>query len=145
MSGVLEIEATRVGEDTTLGKVIKLVAEAELHKPRAIRLIDRYARWFTPAILACAGIAWGLSGEVSRGIAVLIVGCPCALILAAPTAVVATLGRAARAGILVKGGQYLEEVGRGEVFLFDKTGTLTEASPVCWKSWPSTASLRRRS
>jgi Cd2+/Zn2+-exporting ATPase len=129
MSGVLEIEATRVGEDTTLGKVIKLVAEAELHKPRAIRLIDRYARWFTPAILACAGIAWGLSGEVSRGIAVLIVGCPCALILAAPTAVVATLGRAARAGILVKGGQYLEEAGRGEVFLFDKTGTLTEGKP----------------
>ena len=101
-NGVVEIEAVAVGEDTTLGKVIRLVSEAEAHKPEAIRLIDRYARWFTPLILACAAAAWGLTGELNRAVAVLIVGCPCALILAAPTAIVATIGRAARAGIFVK-------------------------------------------
>lgn len=129
LNGVLEIEASRVGEDTTLGKVIRLVAEAEAHKPETVKLMDRYARWFTPAIMTCAAIAWGLTGEAGRAIAVLIVGCPCALILAAPTAIVATLGRAARSGVLVKGGQYLEEAGRANVILFDKTGTLTEGKP----------------
>jgi Cd2+/Zn2+-exporting ATPase len=128
-NGVVEIEAVAVGEDTTLGKVIRLVSEAEAHKPEAIRLIDRYARWFTPLILACAGAAWGLTGELNRAVAVLIVGCPCALILAAPTAIVATIGRAARAGILVKGGEFLEAAARAQVVLFDKTGTLTEGRP----------------
>ncbi|GAB4264386.1 MAG: heavy metal translocating P-type ATPase [Deferrisomatales bacterium] len=128
-SGAVEIEATRVGRDTTLGKVIRLVAEAERHKPEAVRTIDRYARWFTPAILACAGAAWAVTGDPSRAITVLIVGCPCALILAAPTAIVASIGRAARAGILVKGGTYLEEVGRATAVWFDKTGTLTEGRP----------------
>lgn len=128
-NGVVEIEAVAVGEDTTLGKVIRLVSEAEAHKPEAIRLIDRYARWFTPLILACAAAAWGLTGELNRAVAVLIVGCPCALILAAPTAIVATIGRAARAGILVKGGQFLEAAARAQVVLFDKTGTLTEGRP----------------
>jgi Cd2+/Zn2+-exporting ATPase len=118
-----------VGEDTTLGKVIRLVSEAEAHKPEAIRLIDRYARWFTPLILACAAAAWGLTGELNRAVAVLIVGCPCALILAAPTAIVATIGRAARAGIFVKGGEFLEAAARAQVILFDKTGTLTEGRP----------------
>jgi Cd2+/Zn2+-exporting ATPase len=128
-NGVVEVEATRVGEDTTLGKVIKLVSEAEAHKPQAIKLIDRYARWFTPTILLSAGIAWLVTGDVSRAVTVLIVGCPCALILAAPTAIVATIGRAAKSGILVKGGLFLEEAGRANVVLFDKTGTLTEGKP----------------
>jgi Cd2+/Zn2+-exporting ATPase len=128
-NGVVEIEATRVGEDTTLGKVIQLVSMAESHKPQAVKLIDRYARWFTPAIIACAGVAWQLTGEASKAVTVLIVGCPCALILAAPTAVVAAIGRAAKSGILVKGGLFLEEAGRADVILFDKTGTLTEGKP----------------
>ncbi|HOV74071.1 MAG TPA: cation-translocating P-type ATPase [Candidatus Hydrogenedentes bacterium] len=128
-NGVIEIVARRVGEDSTLGKVIKLVAEAEAHRPRSLTLIERYARWFTPAILACAALAWMLTGEAQRAITVLIVGCPCALILAAPTAIVAAMGRAARAGVLVRGGQYLEEAGRTDAVLFDKTGTLTEGKP----------------
>lgn len=128
-NGVIEMEATRVGDDTTLSKVIKLVVDAEAHKPKGVRIVDRYAQWFTPTILLCAGITWFATHDVSRAIAVLIVGCPCALILAAPTAIVATIGRAARAGILVKGGGYLEEVGRANVVLFDKTGTLTEGKP----------------
>ena len=128
-NGVIELEATKVGEDTTLGKVIRLVSEAEAHKPQAIRIIDRYARWFTPAILLCAAVTWWLTGQVNQAVTVLIVGCPCALILAAPTAIVAAIGRAARSGVLVKGGLFLEEAGRADVVLFDKTGTLTEGKP----------------
>jgi Cd2+/Zn2+-exporting ATPase len=128
-NGVVEIEASRVGEDTTLGRVIRLVSEAEAHKPQAMRLIDRYARWFTPTILACSAVAWFLTGDISRAVTILIVGCPCALILAAPTAIVASIGRAAKSGVLVKGGRYLEEAGRAGVVLFDKTGTLTQGKP----------------
>ncbi|MBI5569414.1 MAG: cation-translocating P-type ATPase [Desulfomonile tiedjei] len=128
-NGVIEIEAQFLGEDTTLGKVIRLVSAAESFKPRAISLVDRYAAWFTPTILVCSGVAWLLTGEVSRAVTVLIVGCPCALILAAPTAIVAAIGRAAGSGILVKGGRFLEEAGRTDVVLFDKTGTLTAGQP----------------
>jgi len=128
-TGVIEIEARAVGEDTTLGRMIRLVSTAENFKPSFTRLIDRYATWFTPAILSCAGFAWWLTGDGARAVTVLIVGCPCALILAAPTAVVAAIGRAAKAGILVKGGRFLEEAGRANVVLFDKTGTLTRGEP----------------
>ena len=128
-NGVLEARAVNVGKDTTLGKVIKLVQEAESHRPEAVRLIDRYARWFTPIILACAAAAWVITGDAGRAVAVLIVGCPCALILAAPTATVAALGRAAKSGILVKGGQYLEKAASVKAVLFDKTGTLTVGRP----------------
>ncbi len=128
-NGVIEARATKVGEDTTFGKVIRLVTEAEVQKPRAACIVDRWATWFTPTVLAAAGAAWWLSGEASRAVAVLIAGCPCALIMAAPTATVAAIGRAARAGILVKGGQYLEEAARIDTVLFDKTGTLTRGEP----------------
>ena len=128
-NGVIKAKAVKIGQDTTLGKVIKLIGEAEMHRPEAIRLIDRYATWFTPTILACAAIAWLFTGDISRAVAVLIVGCPCALILAAPTATVAALGRAAKAGILVKGGRYLERAATVKAVLFDKTGTLTLGEP----------------
>jgi Cd2+/Zn2+-exporting ATPase len=128
-NGVVEVETTKIGEDSTFGKVIKLVSEAEAHKPQAVKLIDRYARWFTPTILVAAGVTWWITGEAGRAITVLIVGCPCALILAAPTAIVASIGRAAKSGVLVKGGLFLEETGRANTVLFDKTGTLTEGEP----------------
>ncbi|MEQ8223715.1 MAG: HAD-IC family P-type ATPase, partial [Candidatus Eremiobacterota bacterium] len=128
-NGVIEIEVTKTGEDSTLGKVIKLITDAENHKPQVIRVIDSYASWFTPVILFCAGLTWLLTGQVKQAVTVLIVGCPCALILAAPTAMVAAIGRAARSGILIRGGNYLEEVGRADVILFDKTGTITEGKP----------------
>ena len=128
-NGVLKATALKVGCDTTLGKIIKLVSEAELYRPQTVRLIDRYAKWFTPVILLCAAVAWAFTGDISRAIAVLIVGCPCALILAAPTATVAALGRAAKAGILVKGGRYLEQAASIKAVFFDKTGTLTLGEP----------------
>jgi len=128
-NGLLRISAERVGEDTTLGQVIRLVAEAEAHKPKTVAFIDRFAKYFTPLIVACALAAWLLTGDFNRAVAVLIVGCPCALILAVPTATVAAIGRAARAGILIKGGQHIEAVALADVILFDKTGTLTEGNP----------------
>jgi len=128
-NGVIRARTVKVGQDTTLGKVIKLVSEAEKHRPEAVRLIDRYATWFTPTILACAGATYLFTGDINRAVAVLIVGCPCALILAAPTATVAALGRAAKSGILVKGGQYLERIAAVKAVLFDKTGTLTIGEP----------------
>ena len=128
-NGVLKARTVKVGQDTTLGKVIRLVGEAEMHRPEAVRFIDRYATWFTPSILACAAVTWILTGEIGRAVAVLIVGCPCALILAAPTATVAALGRAAKSGVLVKGGQYLERAASVKAVLFDKTGTLTLGEP----------------
>ncbi|WP_035067337.1 heavy metal translocating P-type ATPase [Nitratidesulfovibrio termitidis] len=128
-NGVIVVEAQRVGEDTTIGKVVRLVEEAEAHNPKAARLVDNYARWFTPVVLACAAAAWAVSGESSRAVAVLIAGCPCALLMAAPTAAVAAVGRAARAGIIVRGGQALEKVAAATLVLFDKTGTLTFGRP----------------
>lgn len=129
LNGVITVKVTRVGAETTLGKVIKLVSDAEAHKPPMVRLIDRYAMFFTPVILACAAAAWMLTGDVERAIAVLIVGCPCALILAAPTAMVAAISCAAKSGILVKSGKFLEEVARTSTIYFDKTGTITEGKP----------------
>jgi Zn2+/Cd2+-exporting ATPase len=129
-NGVIHIRTTRVGEDSTLGKVITLITEAEKHHPKSIALIDRYAQWFTPTILFCSAMTWFLTGEIQRAITVLIVGCPCALILAAPTAVVAAISKAARRGVLVKGGRFIENVAYANVVLFDKTGTLTMGEPV---------------
>jgi len=128
-NGVIEIRATRVGEDTALGRVVTLVTEAEMHKPRSARLVDRYAKWFTPVVLSCAGLAWLFSGEFGRAVAVLVAGCPCALLMAAPTATVAAVARAAKSGILIKGGRHLEEAAQVDTILFDKTGTLTLGEP----------------
>jgi Zn2+/Cd2+-exporting ATPase len=129
-NGVIHIKATRVGKDSTLGKVITLITEAENHHPESVALIDRYAQWFTPTILFCSVITWFLTGEIQRAITVLIVGCPCALILAAPTAVVAAISKAARRGVLIKGGRFIENVAYADVVLFDKTGTLTMGEPI---------------
>lgn len=105
------------------------MTEAEAHHPESVALIDRYAQWFTPAILLCAAITWGITQEFNRAVTVLIVGCPCALILAAPTAIVATISRAAKSGILIKGGRYIENAAHAGTVLFDKTGTLTKGDP----------------
>ncbi|MEA4856728.1 cation-translocating P-type ATPase [Solidesulfovibrio sp.] len=127
-TGRVEARAVKVGEDSTFGKVVRLVVAAEAGKPRAARLVDRYAAWFTPTVLALAALAW-LFGDLDRAVAVLVAGCPCALIMAGPTATVAAVGLAARRGILVKGGQFLEEAARADTVLFDKTGTLTLGRP----------------
>jgi Cd2+/Zn2+-exporting ATPase len=128
-NGALWMRAEKVGEDSTLGQVIRLVKKAEEARPESLPFIDRFARYFTPLVLAAAALAWLVTGDVTRAVAVLIVGCPCALILAVPTATVAAIGRAARAGILVKGGVHMEAVGMADTLAFDKTGTLTQGCP----------------
>jgi Zn2+/Cd2+-exporting ATPase len=128
-NGVVTIKALKVGRETMVGKIISLVENAESHRPAVTRFIDRYASWFTPLILCIAGLTWYFSGDLSRAVAVLIAGCPCALIMAAPTATVAAVGRLAGSGVLVKGGVYLEQLAGSDVILFDKTGTLTRGEP----------------
>ena len=129
-SGMLEVEVDKVGEDTTLARLIELVQEAEKQKAPILRTADRYAQYFTPAILALGLIVFLATRDIYRAITLLIVGCPCAFILASPTAVVSALGNASKNGILVKGGNILEEASRINAVLFDKTGTLTSGKPV---------------
>ncbi len=127
--GALEIEATKLGQDTTLAHIIKLVEEAQADKAPAQRVADRFAKYFTPLILGVAVITYFVTGEAINAITVLIVACPCALVLATPTAVIAAVGNAARRGILIKGGRSLEAAGRVNALVVDKTGTITYGNP----------------
>jgi len=124
-NGALHVRVTRAGTDTTLSRIAALVVDAESSQAPIIRLADALAGFFTPVILAIAALVLWTSGDISRALAVLIVGCPCALILATPTAVVAALSCAARRGVLIKSGAMLEAAAKLDTFYFDKTGTVT--------------------
>jgi Cd2+/Zn2+-exporting ATPase len=128
-SGSCEIETTQVADDTKLAQIKRLILEAQAEKSPTQRIMDRFSRYFIPAILLIALFTFLITGEIIRGITILIVACPCALVLGTPTAVVAAIGNAARKGILIKGGSYLEQMGRLKTLLMDKTGTLTEGRP----------------
>ncbi len=128
-AGSCEIETTQVAEDTKLAQIKRLILEAQAEKSPTQRVMDRFARYFIPAILLIALVTFLITGEATRAITILIVACPCALVLGTPTAVVAAIGHAARQGILIKGGVYLEQMGRLKTLLFDKTGTLTYGRP----------------
>jgi len=125
LTGVLDIKVTKAGKDTTLGKVQTLIMEAENTKIPIMRIIDRYVKWYTPTILMVAAIYWFFTKNVSDAITVLIISCPCALILATPTAMVAAISASARLGVLIKNVADLEIAGRITAMVFDKTGTLT--------------------
>lgn len=125
--GSLELAVVRLGEDTTLQRIIHLVEEAEAARAPTQRLADRYATWFVPIVLLAAGLTWYFTRDLTRSVAVLVVACPCALVLATPTAIAAGIGRLVRRGVLVKGGAALEQLGRVRAVVFDKTGTLTLA------------------
>ncbi len=131
LTGVLDIEVTKAGEDTTLGRVKELILQAERTRIPIMRMIDRYAGWYTPTVLMLAGIVWffarrmGLDNPEERVIAMLVVACPCALVLATPTAMVAALSSAARLGVLIKSVVNLEAARNLTAIIFDKTGTLT--------------------
>lgn len=128
-TGALEIKTAKVGNETVLGRIVKLVEEAESNAAPIQRLADKYARYFTPLIILIASLVWLISGDYHRALTVVIVACPCGFVLATPTAVMAGLANGARRGILVKGGQYLEALGKARVVAFDKTGTLTYGRP----------------
>jgi Cd2+/Zn2+-exporting ATPase len=125
LTGVLDINVTKAGKDTTLGKVQSLIMQAEQTKIPIMRIIDRYVKWYTPTILMVAGIVLFFSGDINRAITILVISCPCALILATPTAMVAAISASARLGILIKNVADLEIAGKMTAMVFDKTGTVT--------------------
>jgi HflK protein len=125
-SGLLQIRVTRAGDNTTLARVVQLVQEAQERRSPVERLADRYATFFLPALLVAAAATFLFTWDWLRTVSVLIVACPCALILATPTAMVAAMGGLARRGILVRGAAVLERAAQTDSIIFDKTGTITE-------------------
>lgn len=124
-TGRLTIQITRAGEDSTLGKVQNLILQAAKTRPAAVRELSKYAAFYTPVVIMVAAIIFFFSKDLSNSISLLLIACPCAIILAAPTAVVAALSSAARNGVYVKSVAELEVVRRVTAFVFDKTGTIT--------------------
>jgi len=127
--GALEIKVTKVGQDTTFGRIIKLIGEGQQNRAPVEKIADRYARYFGPAILAIAAGVFALTQNVVVAVSTLVIACPCALTLATPTAVVASIGNAAKKGILIRGGAALETTGNINAVVLDKTGTLTLGTP----------------
>ncbi len=125
LTGVLELTVTKVGKETTLGKVQSLILEAEQTKIPIMRIIDRYINWYVPTILMIAVIVYFFTRDIEQGITILVISCPCAIILATPTAMVAAISAAARLGVLVKNVKDLEIAGKMTALVFDKTGTVT--------------------
>ena len=125
MYGAIDIRATSLGENSSLQKLIDLVKEADNKKAPTQRIADKWATWLVPVALIIAIVAWLITGNIERGVTVLVVFCPCALILATPTAIMAAIGQATKHGVLIKSGEALEKLGGLNTFAFDKTGTLT--------------------
>jgi Cd2+/Zn2+-exporting ATPase len=125
LTGVLEIKVSRAGEDTTLGRVRELILAAEKTKLPIMKIVDQYMGFYTPLVLVIGALVWAFTHDLSRVIAVFVVSCPCAFILATPTAMVAALSAAARLGILIKNVADIESAAKINAFVFDKTGTLT--------------------
>jgi Cd2+/Zn2+-exporting ATPase len=123
--GSLDIEVTAIGEESTYGKIIKMVEEAEEHKAPIERTADRYAKYFTPVILGLGVIVYIVTGSLLRVAALWVIACPCSLTLATPMAVVASIGNSARKGILIRNGESLERLSGVDVLALDKTGTIT--------------------
>ena len=125
LTGVLEIKVSRAGSDTTLGRVRELIIAAEKTKLPIQKIVDQYMGFYTPLVLVIGALVWAFTHDLSRVIAVFVVACPCAFILATPTAMVAALSAAARLGILIKNVADIEAAAKINAFVFDKTGTLT--------------------
>lgn len=141
-SGALEVEVTRLAADNTLNRMVRLVQEAQLRQAPVQRSIDRFARVYTPVVAGVAALLavvpplafrqpfWGQQGWLMRALQMLVIACPCALVISTPVALVSAMTNAASRGVLIKGGRILEALSRAKVFAFDKTGTLTEGCPV---------------
>ena len=125
MYGAIDIKATSLGENSSLQKLIDLVKAADEKQAPTQRIADKWATWLVPVALAIAIAAWLVTGNIERGVTVLVVFCPCALILATPTAIMAAIGQATKYGVLIKSGEALETLGGLNTLVFDKTGTLT--------------------
>ena len=141
LSGALQVEVTRSVEDNTLNRMINLVQQAQSNQAPVQRFVDRFAQVYTPVVTGVALLIaiippllfgqafWGTSGWLMRALQMLVIACPCALVISTPVSIVSALTNAASRGVLVKGGRHLETLGRVNVFAFDKTGTLTKGEP----------------
>ncbi len=128
-NGTIQIVADRVGEDTTFGKIIELVEEAQDSKSEAERFIDRFSKYYTPAVLVLAVIVWLFSRDFELAITVLVLGCPGALVIGVPVSNVSGIGNGARNGVLLKGSEVINDFSKVDAVIFDKTGTLTVGNP----------------
>lgn len=128
-NGTLQIVADRVGEDTTFGRIIELVEEAQDAKSEAERFIDRFSKYYTPLVLLLAAFVFALTRNVELSITILVLGCPGALVIGVPVSNVAGIGNGAKNGILLKGSEVIQDFSRVDVMVFDKTGTLTVGHP----------------
>lgn len=129
-NGTIQIVAQKVGEDTTFGKIIELVEEAQDSKSEAEKFIDRFATWYTPFVLVLALIVWVITQDVALAITILVLGCPGALVIGVPVSNVAGIGNGARHGVLLKGSEVIGNFSKVDTIVFDKTGTLTIGHPV---------------
>lgn len=127
--GSFDMEATRVGEDSSMQRMIRLVQSADAGKAKIVGIADRFATWVVIIALTAAALTWLVTGEIIRSVTILVVFCPCALVLATPTAIMAAIGNAAKHGFLVREGDALERLASVSKFTFDKTGTLTKGTP----------------
>lgn len=132
-NGTLQVTTEKVGEDTTFGKIIELVEEAQDAKSGAERFIDKFAKYYTPAVLLLALVVGVLTGDLRLAITILVLGCPGALVIGVPVSSVAGIGNGAKHGILIKGGDVLDSFSKVDTFVFDKTGTLTDGKPTVAK------------
>lgn len=128
-NGTIQIIADKVGEDSTFGKIIELVEEAQDSKSEAERFIDRFAAWYTPAVLIIGLLVWIVTKDTALAVTVLVLGCPGALVIGVPVSNVAGIGNGAKQGVLFKGSEVISDFSNVDTILFDKTGTLTEGKP----------------
>ncbi|HWR65993.1 MAG TPA: cation-translocating P-type ATPase [Bellilinea sp.] len=129
LDGMLQLRATGVGADTTLARIIARVEEAQEQKAPTQRFIEKFSQWYTPAIIILSAAAYLISRDIELALTLLVIGCPGALVISTPVSIIAGIGSAARRGILIKGGEYLENAGKISAVALDKTGTLTYGKP----------------
>lgn len=134
--GTIDIRASKLGEDSSLQKLIRMVEEAENKKAPMARIADKAASWLVPVALLIAIIAFIVTKDIVRAVTVLVVFCPCALVLATPTAIMAAIGQATKHGVIIKSGEALEQMGKVDTVAFDKTGTLTNGNLVVKDIYP---------
>lgn len=127
--GLLQIKALGIGADTTLARIIRRVEEAQEEKAPTQRFIEWFGSWYTPAIIGLSMVAWVISRDAHLALTLLVIGCPGALVISTPVSIVAGIGQAAKRGILIKGGEYLENAGKISALALDKTGTITQGKP----------------
>lgn len=126
--GSIDIQATKVGEDSSLQKLIRLVQEAENNKAPMQRIVDKWATWLVPIALFIAVVTYLATWDIVRAVTILVVFCPCALALATPTSIMAAIGQATKHGVIIKSGEAIENMGKVDIIAFDKTGTLTHGN-----------------